>query len=176
MKTDKSSRLTTTNDTKTMISLHWSQASMSGCRNKNWKARSIRRAKEPRSYLVKTDVSTMRRNWSVLITTCGTAAGLEATTSSNRPTDMVPNNEAPMEPQTPFKLSTPLSENSTAGSSQLCGSIIGTPAQRGPPEHWRLSSLPFCLWKCETANMCYLEYWTNHNVWMCTKKKRVLWS
>ena len=100
------------------------------------------RAIPPRSYFVKTAANTVRRNRSALVSIGGTAAGSKTVTSPDRPTDMVLNNEAPSVPQTPCKVSTPVPEDFSAGSSTPHGATMATPAQEihpntvdSPPGH-----------------------------------------
>ena len=92
-------------------------------RDQNREGQIIGAAKQPRSYLVKTDMSTLRRNRSALIATSSKPA-----ISSNR-TTVVPCDQALSAPQMPPKVSTPEPENQPAEPTTPVRLTAATPAQ-----------------------------------------------
>ena len=102
-------------------------------RYQNQEGQNVGRAIPPKTHLIKTAGSTVRRNRSALVSIDGTAAGSKTITAPDRPTDVVLNNEAPSVPQTPCKVSTPVPDDFSAGSSTPRGSTMATPAQEIHP-------------------------------------------
>ena len=98
-------------------------------RDQNQEGQILGATKQPRSYLVKTEMSTLRRNRSALVPTSSQPAF---------PTDgptMVPQDKALPVNHTPPRVSTPVSENEPAEPTTptTCRSTTAVSTQGGPP-------------------------------------------
>ena len=98
-------------------------------RDQNREGQILGATKQPRSYLVKTEMSTLRRNRSALVPTSSQPAF-----PTDRPT-MVPQDKALPVNHTPPRVSTPVSENQPAEPTTptTCRSTTAVSTQGGPP-------------------------------------------
>ena len=99
-------------------------------RDQNREGQILGATKQPRSYLVKTEMSTLRRNRSALVPTSSQPAF---------PTDgptMVPQDKTLPVNHTPPRVSTPVSENQPAEPTTptTCRSTTAVSTQGGPPQ------------------------------------------
>ena len=98
-------------------------------RDQNREGQILGATKQPRSYLVKTEMNTLQRNWSALVPNSSQPAF---------PTDgptMVPQDKTLPVNHTPPRVSTPVSENQPAEPTTptTCRSTTAVSTQGGPP-------------------------------------------
>ena len=97
-------------------------------RDQKWEGQVIGVAKQPRSYLMKADMSTPRHNWPALV-----AVSSQPATSSHRPT-VIPSNLPSSAPLIPPNVSTPKAGKIPAETATPTAPTTANPAQEDHPD------------------------------------------